>query len=207
MSRRVWTTLWAAITIATALVASVAQANYQIRAGDTLRVEVLEDATLNRDVLVLPDGRISFPLAGTVRAGGMSVGQVERAITQRIAPNFATEPNVFVSVIGIPERLPRTRAPEEPETILVYIVGEVGSPGPKPVLPGTTVLQLLSQAGGFTQFAATKRLQLRRKDASTGRQQLYQINYRALSRGAQLTSDLTLREGDVLLVPERRLFE
>lgn len=186
--------------------AALAQGSYSIQPGDTLRVEVLEDATLNRSVLVLPDGQISFPLAGTVRAGGLSVGQVERAIATRLAPNFANPPNVFVSVIGIPQRL---EEPEEEadETFVVYVVGEVTSPGPKSVLHGTTVLQLLAQAGGFTQFAATKRLQLRRKDPQTGRERLFTINYRAISRGASIATDPVLREGDVLLIPERRLFE
>ena len=179
--------------------------NYAISPGDSLRVEVLEDSSLNRNVLVLPDGRISFPLAGSVRAAGLSVGQVERSIASRIAPNFANPPNVFVSVVGIPER--EVSAEVEPDTLLVYMVGEVGQPGPKAVLPGTTILQLLAQSGGFTRFAATNRLQLRRKDDHSGREKLYTIDYRAISRGASLTSDLVLREGDVLLVPERRLFE
>jgi polysaccharide export outer membrane protein len=189
-----------------AAIAAVAQGSYQIQPGDSLRVEVLEDASLNRSVLVLPDGQISFPLAGTVRAAGLSVSQVERAIASRIAPNFANPPNVFVSVIGIPPK-EELAEEEEDETIVVYVVGEVNEPGPKAVLPGTTVLQLLSQAGGFTQFAATKRLQLRRKDAGSGREKLFQIDYRAISRGASLSSDPVLREGDVLLIPERRLFE
>ena len=179
--------------------------NYAISPGDSLRVEVLEDSSLNRNVLVLPDGRISFPLAGSVRAAGLSVGQVERSIASRIAPNFANPPKVFVSVVGIPER--EGPAEIEPDTLLVYMVGEVGQPGPKAVLPGTTILQLLAQSGGFTRFAATNRLQLRRKDDHSGREKLYTIDYRAISRGASLTSDLVLREGDVLLVPERRLFE
>jgi polysaccharide export outer membrane protein len=74
------------------------------------------------------------------------------------------------------------------------------------VLPGTTVLQLLSQSGGFTPFAATKRLQLRRS-ADDGAQRMITINYRAIARGAQIAREPTLRDGDVLLVPERRLFE
>ena len=207
MASMIRATLAVVLTWIGASLPGAVQANYLIQPGDTLRVEVLEDSTLNRSVLVLPDGRISFPLAGTVRAGGLSVGQIERAITSRLAPNFATEPNVFVSVTGVTPREERVEEEEELETVLVYIVGEVGSPGPKQVLPGTTVLQLLSQSGGFTQFAATKRLQLRRKDHASGRERLYRINYRAISQGAAITTDLTLREGDVLLVPERRLFE
>lgn len=194
------------VSVATATLALAQGGNYNVRVGDTLRVEVLEDSSLNRNVLVTPDGKISFPLAGTVRSAGQSVGQIERSLTSRLAPNFANPPTVFVSVVGIPER-PTTQVDEGPEMIVVYIVGEVAQPGPKEVRPGSTVLQLLSQSGGFTQFAATKRLQLRRKDSATGRERLYKINYRAISQGAGLTTDPVLREGDVLLIPERRLFE
>lgn len=193
--------IWTSIFLVAAAMAQ--GGGYQIAPGDRLSVEVLEDSSLNRQVLVLPDGNISFPLAGTVRAGGRTVGQVERALTSRLAPNFASEPNVFVAVVGVTEE---EEAAEEDELVVVYILGEVNEPGPKQVLPGTTVLQLLSQSGGFTRFAATKRLQLRRK-SEDGRERLFRIDYRAISQGARLVTDLTLREGDVLLVPERRLFE
>lgn len=178
--------------------------NYQIQPGDSLAIEVLEDSNLNRRVLVLPDGRISFPLAGTLTAAGRSVSQVERALASALSPNFTTTPTVFVSVssLGSPPE-----DPEAAEAVTVYLVGEVNAPGPKSVLPGTTVLQLLSQSGGFTPFAATKRLQLRRTDAQTGAQRLFTIDYRAISRGARIVNQPVLRDGDVLLVPERRLFE
>jgi polysaccharide export outer membrane protein len=186
--------------------AAVAQGgNYQIQPGDTLSVEVLEDPNLNRQVLILPDGRFSFPLAGTVAAGGRTIGQVERALSSALAPNFTNPPTVFVSVARLSEG---DEAQEEADdTLTVYLLGEVNAPGPKSVLPGTTVLQLLSQSGGFTPFAATKRLQLRRTDPDTGAQRLFEIDYRAISRGARIVNEPLLREGDVLLVPERRLFE
>lgn len=186
--------------------ASAQQGNYRIQPGDSLRIEVLEDSSLNRSVLVLPDGRISFPLAGTVRAGGLTTSQVERGIAAKIAPNFANPPTVFVAVVGIPPRLEEAQEQEVEETIVVYLVGEVANPGPKQVIAGSSVLQLLSQSGGFTPFAATKRLQLRRP-LKNGQEKLYVINYKALSRGAKFNRDLHLHEGDVILVPERRLFE
>ena len=181
-----------------------AQGNYTIKPGDTLRVEILEDANLNRQVLVLPDGNVSFPMAGSVRAGGMTTEQLERTIASRVSSNFAVPPTVYVSVASTAPVEPRTQTAVAPK--MVYLVGEVNDPGPKEIEPGTTFLQLLSQSGGFTKFAATKRLQLRRTDAS-GRQRLYKINYKAISQGAEMTRDLTLYPGDVILVPERRLFE
>ena len=183
---------------------ALAQSEYRVRTGDTLVIEVLEDTSLNRAVVVLPDGRISFPFAGTVEVAGRSVSQIEAAITSGIATNFASRPNVFVSVQ--PGERRAATAPE-PETINIYFLGEVNTPGLQEVTPGTTLLQGLSQSGGLTRFAATKRLQLRRTDPATGRQSISQINYRALSDGAAMTRDFRLQDGDVILVPERRLFE
>lgn len=201
----VWSLLFAAT-------AAFAQSGYTIQPGDTLAIEVLEDNALNRSVLVLPDGSISFPFAGNVAAGGRTVSEVEATLTRQLASNFASPPTVFVTVRALrpdPIVLPGSGAPAAPEqaVVNVYFLGEVNGAGLRPVMPGTTFLQGISQAGGFTQFAATKRIQLRRTDPRTGAPAVYLINYRALSLGAKLTQDVVLQEGDVILVPERRLFE
>jgi polysaccharide export outer membrane protein len=174
-------------------------AGYRIQPGDQLAVTVLEDETLNRQVLVLPDGRVSVPLAGSVRAAGQTVESVENAIADRLAGNFAVRPNVFVSVVGVAEAIE--------ETFPIFVLGRVGSPGVRDVEPGTTMLQAIALAGGFDRFAATKRIQLRRRDPQTGQERLFLFNYAAVERGAAIESMITLREGDVLVVPERRLFE
>ncbi|MFV0359576.1 polysaccharide biosynthesis/export family protein [Tropicimonas sp.] len=186
------------------VVSASAQGNYLIQPGDRLAIEVLEDTSLNRQALVLPDGRFSFPLAGSVAAGGMTTDQVQRAIAGRIAGNFAVEPTVFVSIVGL---APTQEGIGDGDIITVYLMGEVLAPGAKPVETGTTLLQALSQSGGFSPFAATKRLQLRRLDPKSGQQRLYKINYKAIARGAQMSQDPVLRDGDVIIVPERRLFE
>jgi polysaccharide export outer membrane protein len=183
-------------------VAAQAQGNYAIQPGDVLAVEVAEDNQLSRQVLVLPDGRISFPFAGTVRAAGMTTSQVERALSSAMADDFAAPPTVYVSVARI-----NPAEETDGDTINVYLMGEVMAPGLKEVKPGTTLLQALSQAGGFSKFAATKRVQLRRADPQGGREHVYRYNYKALTRGAALPGSVVLREGDVILVPERGLFE
>lgn len=190
---------------------AAAQDNYVVRPGDTLRIEVLEDSSLNRDVIVLPDGRFSFPYAGTVLAGGRTLSQIEGSVGSAISSNFSTAPSVFASIVALrpapQRRAGGAAAPAEAPTISVYFLGEVNAPGEKQVAPGTTLLQALSVGGGFSNFAATKRVQIRRTDPNTGAQSLHTINYRALSRGAELRSNIVLQEGDVILVPERRLFE
>ena len=172
-------------------------AGYRIQPGDQLAITVLEDDTLNRQLLVLPDGSISVPLAGTIRASGRSVESVESAIADRLASNFAVRPSVFVSVVSVDETY---------GTFPVYVMGQVATPGMVEVEPGTTLLQAIALAGGLDRFAATKRIQLRRTDA-TGQERLYLFNFKAVERGSAITSMITLREGDVLIVPERRLFE
>lgn len=182
--------------------AAVAQSGYQIRPGDTLTVEVLEDPSLNRSVLVLPDGSISFPFAGSVRASGRSPGQVSDAITSGISSNFTTEPTVFVTV----EQLRASTGSSGPATIDVFMMGEIAAPGEKKLARGTTLIQALASTGGFTPFAATKRIILRRTDAK-GNQSVSRINYKAIADGAAVGQDIRLRDGDVIIVPERRLFE
>lgn len=178
---------------------AVAQsAGYQVQRGDTLAITVLEDETLNRQVLVLPDGRISVPLAGSIQAAGRTVEQIEGTVADRLASNFAVRPNVFVSVTGVDET---------DETFNIYVLGRVGAPGVREVEVGTNLLQAVSLAGGFDRFAATRRIQLRRMDPATGQERLFVFNYNAVERGGAINSMITLREGDVIIVPERRLFE
>lgn len=195
---------FAAVSMLIASVTSgVAQDGYRIGNGDRLTIEVLEDTSLNRTVVVLPDGRISFPFAGSVAARGRSVEQVQQAIVQGISSNFAVPPTVFVSVDPAPAAppAPQTAGP----TIRVYFLGEVQSPGLVEVAPGTTLLQAVAIGGGVSRFAAIKRIQLRRTDAR-GVQRVTILNYKALADGA-VTTDIELKDGDVILVPERRLFE
>lgn len=195
-----------AVTAMIFTTAAIAQSGYQIRPGDTLSIEVLEDNTLNRSALVLPDGTISFPFAGTVRAAGLTADQVDAAITSGIAGNFASEPNVFVTVASLnPARATATGTGAG--SVSVYMMGEITTPGRKSLRRGTTLLQALAETGGFTAFAATKRIVLRRTDTRTGQQSVSTINYKAIADGAAIGGDIVLRSGDVIIVPERRLFE
>jgi polysaccharide biosynthesis/export protein len=190
--------LLAALALLAAPAAWAQASGYLIQPGDVLAITVLEDDSLNQQSLVTPDGRISVPLAGTVQASGRTVEAVESTIADRLASNFAVRPSVFVSVVSVSE---------EEETFPIYVLGQVETPGLVEVLPGTTLLQAVALAGGLDRFAATKRIQLRRRDPATGQERLFLFNYKAVERGGTITSMITLREGDVLIVPERRLFE
>lgn len=186
-------------------VSAQAQSDYVIRSGDVLQVEVLEDPSLDRAVSVLPNGQISFPFAGTLRAGGRTIAQIQGSIRDAISSNFAAPPTVFVGVqprVELPSSSEGRRGPR----IDVYFVGEVNNPGLIEVKKGTTLLQAVAVSGGVSRFAAVKRIQLRRTDPRTGAQRVTILNYKALADGA-VTNDIELKDGDVILVPERRLFE
>lgn len=203
MPRTLLSSLLALILVAVATVAS-AQSSYRVQPGDTLTVEVLEDPSLNRSTIVLPDGSFSFPFAGTLPAAGQTVPQIQGTIRNAIAGNFASAPTVFVAVA------PGERAPVAAvgaAQIDIFMLGELNAPGVVQLDRGATILQAMAIAGGPSRFAATKRIQLRRTDPRSGQQTVSTINYKALSEGAAMNRDIVLQDGDVILVPERRLFE
>lgn len=175
---------------------------YRIQSGDRLTVEVLEDSSLNRTLVVLPSGTIDFPYAGSLRVAGQTPTSVSSQISQSLAGVLASPPTVFVTATPLIEPVLPTEVEED--VVNIYIMGEASAPGPKAVLPGTTFLQALSQAGGLTPFAATKRIQLRRVSMPG---QVITVNYAAIMRGAGMNQDPVLAEGDVIIVPERGLFE
>ena len=180
-----------------------AQGAYKVQPGDALQVEVLEDPNLNRTVLVLPDGTISFPLVGSVPASGRSIDALKSSLASALASNFNTPPTVFVSIASLS---PTTAvgtivAP----TIDIFVMGEVNTPGKILATPGVTVLQALAEAGGLNAFAAQKRIELRRADSETGVMTRYLYNYKGT--GKSIKGSTVLNPGDVIVVPSRRLFE
>lgn len=183
--------LWASLTLA--------QSNYVVRAGDVLRIEVIEDPELNRSVLVAPDGRISVPLAGGVRAAGRTLEQIQSTLVGQLAPNFAAPPTVFVGLGALAEE--REQPEPEPEVVQIFVIGEAANKGRIALEPGTTLLQAIAQFGGFTNFAATRRIQLRRGT------KIYTINYDAILAGTSPNGDVVMREDDIIIAPQRRLFE
>ena len=184
------------------LTTSASAQDYRVKAGDILRIEVIEDQSLNRTVLVSPDGRIALPGAGAVSAGGRTLEQIQADLTAQLAPNFANTPNVFVGLEALAPREPRVPTQPLPDPVVtIYVMGEAANAGKLEVEPGTTLLQAFAQFGGFTNFAATKRIQLRRGT------EIYVINYDAILAGTSPNGGVRVAEGDVIVVPQRGLFE
>lgn len=198
-------TIAALFALAVSLFASTVYAQtFNIRAGDLLRVEVLEDSSINREVLVAPDGRISMPLAGNVRVSGVSLVEAQRILTDRMESSFATRPTVLVSLIQLRD-LPAAALQADPEILGVYVIGEVNKPGLIETENHITLLQALSLAGGMTDFAALKRIQLRR--VVNGTETVYGLNFQQILDGQSGVGLASIIDGDVIVVPARRLFE
>ena len=198
---RILTLLGSLLTLILLTTTASAQ-EYRVKAGDILRIEVIEDQTLNRTVLVSPDGRIALPGAGAVRAGGRTLEQIQADLTAQLSPNFANTPNVFVGLEALAPREPRVPSQPLPDPVVtIYVMGEAANSGKLEVEPGTTLLQAFAQFGGFTNFAATKRIQLRRGT------EIYVIDYDAILDGTSPNGAVRVAEGDVIVVPQRGLFE
>jgi polysaccharide export outer membrane protein len=188
-----------------AMIAPAAAEGYGVHSGDILKLEVLEDPSIDRTLLVAPDGRISLPQVGTLKVAGQTVEEIGAAIAAKLAVNFATPPTVSVSL----QQLAAPKAPgaaAAPATTDIYVMGEANKPGKLALTPRTTVLQAFAEMGGFTKFAATKRIQLRRTDKN-GAPVIINLNFEAIQAGSTADGNIRLQEGDVILVPQRRLFE
>lgn len=182
---------------------SAAAQEYLIQVGDRLDISVLEDPSLNRVVLVRPDGRISLPLAGTLIAEGRTPEQVQAAIRGALAGDFIQPPTVTValSALGQPQA-----EQEDGVVATIYIIGSVGGPGRYDVVLPLDILQALSIAGGPGVFAASDKIQIRRTSES-GAQTVMLFDYDQIEDGAAPANLIPLMDGDVIVVPERGLFD
>lgn len=173
-----------------------------LKPGDTLSITVLQDPKLDRTVVVDPLGEIAFPLAGHIRARGLTPLALENVLRSKLKPNYKDDAlDVTVALANAPKDVP-----EEDLKPKVFITGEVLRPGPYVVRQPTTLMQAISLAGGLAPYAAKKRIQVRRR-APGGDETIYVFNYRAYEAGADLEGNIVLRAGDVIMVPERGFFD
>jgi polysaccharide export outer membrane protein len=137
-----------------------------------------------------------------VPAAGRTLEQLQTDLATGIGANFATPPNVFISLERVAEpRAASGGTPQGAATIEVFVLGEAANPGRLDVSSGTTLLQAFALMGGFSPFAATKRVQLRRAG------QITTLSYDAIEAGTSTAGSTVLQAGDVIVVPQRKLFE
>lgn len=153
--------------------------------GDVLEISVWKDEALSRQVVVRPDGKISFPLIGDVVARGRTVSQLREAVEGKIKAFVPDAPvNVMVIQVGSPK---------------VYVVGKVAKPGLYIMGEPLRVMQVLAMAGGMTPFAKKNDIIIIRKD--NGGQQVYPFNYSKVADGKDLGQNIRLEPGDTVVVP------
>lgn len=171
-----------------------AQSRYVLQPGDTVEISVLQDPTLNRKIVIGPDGTISFPLAGHMRAAGLTAEALEMSLTKRLSKNYKSKLDVTVTLAEV-------RFGSEGR---IYITGQVNKPGPYPITPGTHIMQAIALSGGLGRFAAGSRIQIHRRIA--GEERVFVFDYDAFASGKKLEGNIPLEPGDVIVVPERGLF-
>ncbi|HSY04864.1 MAG TPA: polysaccharide biosynthesis/export family protein [Steroidobacteraceae bacterium] len=160
--------------------------DYTINAGDTLDIAVWKEEDLTKkDVIVRPDGKFSFPLAGQVVAAGRTVAQVEAEIGTRLKP-YIPEPVVAVAVKNL-------------DGCRIYVIGQVSKAGSFVMNPRVNVLQALSLAGGLTPFAAANDIMVLRGNGAA--QHAIAFHYAEVVKGRNLNQNVLLEAGDVVVVP------
>jgi len=164
---------------------AVVDPSYVIGPQDMLEISVWKEPELSRTVPVRPDGRISIPLLRDVQAAGLTPSQLAAHITQGLT-EFIAGPDVTVIVTTTNSQR-------------IYIVGEMMRPGTYPLLPGMTVLQALSNAGGFTQFASTKNIYVLRQENE--KQVKLPFNFKEVIKGKRTEQNISLKTGDTIIVP------
>jgi polysaccharide export outer membrane protein len=165
--------------------ASPAPAGYRLQPGDILIVDVWKEKELQQEVLVRPDGGITFPLAGDLAAAERTVDDLRSELEGRLR-HFI--PDVAVTV-GV-----KTVAGNR-----VYVIGKVNRPGDYMIVRPTDVMQALSLAGGTTPFADVNAIRVLRRDR--GAQVSYEFRYGDVERGKRLEQNILLRGGDTVVVP------
>jgi len=166
-------------------VAATTDPGYVIGAEDVLNISVWKEPEVTRTVPVRPDGKISLPLINDIQAAGLTPAQLTGLIMEKLNKYF-TDPQVTVIVTAINSRR-------------IYILGEVNRSGTYQLLPNMTVLQALSGAGGFSQFANLKGIYVLREE--NGKQIKFPFNYKEVIKGNRPEQNILLKPGDTIVIP------
>lgn len=169
-----------------ALKTTQVDSEYRVQPGDKLEIMVWKEPDLQKEVLVSPDGRISFPLAGNIDVKDKSLTQVEQEIVSRIK-DYIPDPVVTVSA-------------KELSGHKIFVIGKVNKPGEYIVNRDVDIMQALSMAGGVTPFSAVNDIIVLRRDGS-GKQNPIPFRYGDVEEGNDLTQNIVLQAGDVIVVP------
>jgi polysaccharide export outer membrane protein len=158
---------------------------YRVQPGDMLYISVWREETLQREVMVQPDGAIRFPLAGEVKAAGHTLAEIEAQLSKQLS-KFIPDPVLSVSLLqSLGNR--------------IYVVGRVNNPGEHALTGTINVMQAIALAGGMTPFAKKSKIKILR--GQKGKQKTLMFNYKEVEKGENLRQNITLFPGDTVIVP------
>lgn len=164
-----------ALAFALAGFAPQAVSDYRLASADKVRIAVFGEDALSGEFVVNAEGKIALPLIGEIQAAGLTVAQLQDAVTQALSQGYLNQPRVTAQVL--------TYRP-------IYILGEVNRPGEYPYVPDLTALNAVATAQGFTYRANTRRIFVRRAGSQT-------------EEPRPLTADTRVSPGDTLRIGER----
>lgn len=162
-----------------------ASPGYRIGPEDVLQISVWKEEELNREVLVRPDGGISFPLAGNIQAAGKTVQELTKELTSRIQ-RYIPDAVVTVTVSTV-------------SGYDIFVIGKVQKPGQYTLGQYVDVLQALTLAGGLTPFASEDNIRIQRRES--GKVLVFPFEYSDIQKGKKLHQNIILQSGDVVVVP------
>ena len=159
--------------------------NYKIGVGDLLQIEVYDEDDLTKEVRVLTDGFISFPLIGSVKAAGLTVSGLEQEIKGRLGAKYLVDPQVTVFVKEFSD---------------IYVFGEVKKPGSFPLFGKMTVFEAITLAGGFTEVANPAKVKIVRQQED-GQEITIEVDIGRITKKGEASEDKELQANDRVIVP------
>lgn len=173
------------LALISAIPASYAAESYTLNPGDRLFISVWNEQALQKEVVILPDGTISFPLAGQLNSQGQTVLELEEELKSRLS-EYISDPVVNVTV-------------NEVAGNTVHIIGKVLRPGSFSMSQPLDAMQALSLAGGLNTFAEENNIIILRRNGD--KQQIIPVHYARIKKGQSLDSNVMLKSGDVIIIP------
>jgi polysaccharide export outer membrane protein len=159
--------------------------SYRIGHGDILNISVWKEAALTKQVTVLPDGNIVFPLIGEIKAYGKTAGELQKKMEGKLE-KYMPDSSITVEVI-------------KTNSMMIFIIGKVNSPGNYILQKNITVMKALTLARGLTIFAEKENIKIFRK--VNGEDFIFQFNYDEVVKGRHLEQNIILKRDDMIVVP------
>lgn len=161
------------------------KASYKVQPGDLLEIFVWKERDLQREVIVRPDGGLSFPLIGEMEVAGKTVSEVRNELTKQLR-DYVSNPTVSVSV-------------KQAQGYKIYVMGQVNRPGEFTAVRPVDIVQALSMAGGLNPFASANSIKVLRRE--NGTETAIPFKYGQVESGRKLEQNIILQSGDVVVVP------